>query len=71
MFGFSMGGAMAYKYAFSSNPQITAMAIESGFIGNEVKYIRNFPISTCHFHSIDDEIKPNLEHYLTILFKIL
>lgn len=51
-----MGGAMAYKYAFSSNPQITAMAIESGFIGNEVNTSGNFPISTCHFHSTDDEI---------------
>ena len=51
-----MGGAMAYKYAFSSNPQITAMAIGSGFIGNEVNTSGDFPISTCHFHSTDDEI---------------
>ena len=56
MFGFSMGGAMAYKYAFSANPQIMAMAIESGFIGNEVNTSGNFPISTYHFHSTDDEI---------------
>lgn len=56
MFGFSMGGAMAYKYAFSSNPQITAMAIGSGFIGNEVNTSGDFPISTCHFHSTNDEV---------------
>lgn len=56
MLGASMGGAMAYKYAFSTNPQITAMAIISGFKGAEVSTSGDFPVATCHFHSTNDEV---------------
>lgn len=56
MLGASMGGAMAYKYAFSANPQITAMAIISGFKGAEVSTSGDFPVATCHFHSTNDEV---------------
>lgn len=56
MLGASMGGAMAYKYAFSANPQITAMAIISGFKGAEVSTSGDFPVATCHFHSTSDEV---------------
>jgi poly(3-hydroxybutyrate) depolymerase len=56
MLGVSMGGAMAYKYAFSTNPQIAAMAIINGFKGAEVSTAGNFPVATCHFHSTNDEV---------------
>ena len=56
MLGASMGGAMAYKYAFSANPQITAMAIISGFKGAEVSTSGDCPVATCHFHSTNDEV---------------
>ena len=56
--GASMGGAMAYKYAYSENSQATALAVVSGFIGNEVDHSKTLDIPVCIFHSKDDEIIP-------------
>lgn len=56
MFGASMGGAMAYKYALSASPQISGMAIGSGFIGAEVNTSGAFPVPTIHFHGTDDDV---------------
>jgi poly(3-hydroxybutyrate) depolymerase len=56
LFGVSMGGAMAYKYAFSANPQIAAMAIINGFKGAEVSTAGSFSVATCHVHTTNDEV---------------
>lgn len=58
MIGISLGGALAYSYAFSENPQCKAMAIFSGFIGRSLNTSGIFKMPTIHLHGTSDEIVP-------------
>ncbi|HOU68133.1 MAG TPA: alpha/beta hydrolase [Paludibacteraceae bacterium] len=54
MLGASMGGAMTYKYAYSSESKIKGAVVISGFIGNEVKPTNmalNIPLFVIHSES--------------------
>ena len=58
MAGLSLGGAMAYKYTFSEDPQINKVAIVSGFVGASIDTtgVLNIPIMV--LHSKTDETIP-------------
>ena len=53
MAGVTIGGAMAYKYAYSENSQISALAVIFGFIGNEVDHSKTLDIPVCIFNDLD------------------
>lgn len=58
MAGYSLGGSMCYRYAFSENRQIKAFASIYGYLGKGVDTSKTFQIPFCHFHSKTDEVVP-------------
>ena len=58
MAGYSLGGSMCYRYAFSENRQIKAFASIYGYLGKGVDTSKKFQIPFCHFHSKTDEVVP-------------
>lgn len=56
--GCSLGGAMAYKYAFENPSKVRKLVDASGFVSKGVQVPSNYNIPTFIIHSDTDEIVP-------------
>lgn len=56
--GASMGGAMAYRYAFSKNNKAKKVAVVHGYVGEGTDTTQALNMPLCVFHSMADKVVP-------------